>query len=799
MKISISTLGRQLRRISKATLPELRFRGTQAFLNRWDGLRYLLGHNVSASESVRADSLQKTSPHFFFTSAELPLLAEIIQQRFPEAARETIARAERICSHRFDLLGYKSLDLGRNIDWHLDPVHNKRAPRKLWYEVPYLDFDMVGDVKITWELNRHQQFVTLGRAYQLTGEEKYAREFVSQFSEWRAQNPYPLGVNWASSLEVSFRSLSWLWARELFAGSISLSEKVRQELLAALEQNGRFVERNLSFYFSPNTHLLGEGVALFFIGVLCPELRAAERWRERGWNIILDAATQQVRPDGGYFEQSTYYHVYALDLFLYAGVLAIKNKIPVPSEFDQTIVAMLEYLAALGTSGPPPSFGDDDGGRLFDPSRNCSEHLLDPLSTGAVLFHRADFKAVVGSLREETLCLLGPGSAGDFDRLPRVLPLHVSRDFPETGTYILASDGLRLAVDAGPLGSARGGHGHADALSVCVAADGLDWLVDAGTFTYTGSPAARNQFRGTRAHNTLVVDGVDQAETVDPFAWGRFPKVRINRWLKGETFDLLEASHDGYARLASRVLHRRFVFFVKGRFWLIVDVAAGQGSHLLEIFWHGSAARFELDDSRRALALADHIGFAVVPATNPEWSVQLAEAAWSPNYGVAESRLALRCHANTSLPAEFAALLIPRVADRSTLGILERRHASLPDVHGYEYVTATERHVWIFAPTSETWQSGEFSSDARVAYFMQGNSGRIENVVLCEGSFLSVHDEKFLLADRPSERIEYRRINGREVVFPSGAAQLFRYASPSNAELAPAAAHARQVPDRTQR
>jgi hypothetical protein len=790
---------RLLRRLSQASWAELRFRGAQMFLNHWDGLLYRLGFAALADGITRRAGRQAAAPRFFFSGAELPVLVEILQQRLPETARETVTRAERVCAHRFDLLGYKNLDLGRLIDWHLDPVHNKRAPDKIWYEVPYLDFDAVGDVKIIWELNRHQHFVTLGKAYQLTREEKYTREFVAQFYEWQAHNPYPAGVNWASSLEVAFRSLSWIWARELFAGASSFSEKFQEDLLAALERNAKFIERNLSFYFSPNTHLLGEGVALFFIGVLFPELRAASRWRERGWRIVLEAARRQVRKDGGYFEQSTYYHVYALDFFLHARILASWNRIPIPDEFDQTVLAMLEYLAALGTAGPPPSFGDDDGGRLFDPSRNRTEHLLDPLSTGSVLYARPDFKAAAGQLREETLWLLGPGSAGEFDRMQKVASSSHSQAFPATGTYILASEGLRLAMDAGPLGSARGGHGHADALSVCVAADGSSWIGDQGTFTYTGSREARDQFRGTRAHNTLVVDGLDQADIVDPFAWGRFPQVSVERWITGETFDLLEASHDGYARLAPPVRHRRLVFFVKDRFWLVVDAMEGQGHRKLEILWHGPPAGFELDAAHRALAVSNSsIDFAVVPALNPAWSVNLADASWSPSYGAKESRRALRCHAETNLPAEFATLLVPRVASRDALGILSSMHGNRLDVRGYEYVTSAGRSLWVLADSSEPWQLGEFSSDSRVAYIGLGGDGRIENVVLCEGSFLAVGNEKFLDAGRARHRIEYRRANGREEVIPAGAAQVCHRERGNASEMAPAAALVRDASDRTQ-
>src|SRR5205807_1437892 len=83
--------------------------------------------------------------------------------------------------------------------------------------------------------------------------------------------------------------------------------------------------------FSPNTHLLGEAVALFFLGTLFPDLPHAARWKQRGWQVILEAARKQVRADGFYFEQSTYYHVYALDFFLHARILAALNGVAKPA------------------------------------------------------------------------------------------------------------------------------------------------------------------------------------------------------------------------------------------------------------------------------------------------------------------------------------------------------------------------------------------------------------------------------------------------------------------------------------
>ena len=164
-----------------------------------------------------------------------------------------------------------------------------------------------------------------------------------------------MGINWASSLEVSFRCLSWLWTYHLLQGSPEIPD-FREEWLHSLALHGRHIERYLSTYFSPNTHLLGEGVGLLFLGVLCPELAASERWKALGWEIVLRAAERQVQADGFHFEQSTYYHVYALDFFLHSTILATLNNIPVPPSLENTLEKMLTALYLLSRAGPPPRF-----------------------------------------------------------------------------------------------------------------------------------------------------------------------------------------------------------------------------------------------------------------------------------------------------------------------------------------------------------------------------------------------------------------------------------------------------------
>ena len=166
-------------------------------------------------------------------------------------------------------------------------------------------------------------------------------------------------------------------------------------MAGCLNLNGRHIETYLSTYFSPNTHLLGEALALFFLGTLFPVCRRASAGGDVGWEILQREAAKQVRKDGFYFEQSTYYHVYALDMFLHARILAANNGIAISRRSIAILQRMLDALLMLCRAGLPPMFGDDDGGRLFDP-RLRAEHMLDPLATGAVLYGRGDFKSLAG-------------------------------------------------------------------------------------------------------------------------------------------------------------------------------------------------------------------------------------------------------------------------------------------------------------------------------------------------------------------------------------------------------------------
>jgi hypothetical protein len=734
---------------------ELLNRSRQALAKRTDAALFWIGYDFRKCSCV----LKPGSPgNFFFKPESVDAILKLLRERLPGRVEQIIDEAEEIRHHRFRLLGFPPIYYGDLVEWHLDAVHRKRAPKKPFCRLRYLDFAECGDAKIIWELNRHQHFVTLAKAYRITGNRRYLDELLRQKRHWHSENPYPIGINWASSLEVAFRTLSWIWVLHLLAGSASVPE-LRSEWRPDLALHGKHLERFLSTYFSPNTHLLGEGLALFFLGVLFPELIAAERWKRAGWEILLRESQRQVRDDGFYFEQSMHYHVYALDFFLHAAVLASANNISIPLHFGETIQKMLDALFLLSRQGPPPQLGDDDGGRLFDPRRNQSDHMLDPLSTGAVLFKRGDFKYRVSNLTEETLWLLREDGVRQWDTLLEGEISERSAALPDAGYYLLATPTTQLIADAGPLGAYGGGHGHADALSLCLQAHGRPLLIDPGTSEYVGAATDRALFRGTGMHSTLQIDGKNQAEIASVFSWQRFPQTSVEHWVQAPSFDLLVASHDGYRRLEQPVTHRRWIVSLKNGAYLIRDVVYGSGRHRIDVAWH-LAPDLQFAGERTFRLKGTPYNLSFLPGGPFVWTEELDSQMYSPAYGRKARTTVLRFHATTTLPTEFAILLVNTEDGSRGMGSFQHLQDLDQNISEYKYRTGDAEYSFVFNEASNPWQRRAFASDAR--FVCHGNTPGTaeEHLGFCDGSYATSGG----LNLNCSRRVDWAEVNFRDDV-----------------------------------
>jgi hypothetical protein len=746
------------KRLTRMSGDEIRTRVLQALFKRSDLILYRVG---VAQKTHRLAPKPSADAKFFFGIDELWSRVELLRTHLPSEADAIVHEANDICRHEFRLLGYEKMSLAEEIDWHCGAKRDVRLTP--WFKINFLDFDAVGDHKLIWELNRHQHLVTLAKAWSLTSNAAYVKEIVAQWYSWQKANPYPLGINWASTLEAGFRSISWLWLRILLGECRELPVNFQSDLLLGLQLHGRHIERYLSTYFSPNTHLVGEAVALFFIGTLCPEIAASQHWRTLGWEIILRESQRQVRPDGVYFEQTLYYHVYALDFFLHARILADENGIAIPTEFDDVLKKMLDFVQQLSAAGAIEGFGDDDGGRVFNPRRNRVECMTDPLAVGATLFEESYNNA---SLTEESIWLLGERAPQFFEK-PRAAAKSAFRTFPSGGIYLMNdfdSCPQQLMIDAGPQGTGSCGHGHADAMSIRLSINGRRFLIDPGTFRYVSGTDDRNHFRGTGAHNTLRVDGVDQAIEAGPFAWSSLPNVIAETWLNGQTFELFVGSHDGYQRLPDPVLHRRFVFHVKGGLWLVRDIAQGRGCHLLESFWHFApeVEIAEQHDATIARVSTNQEGgrrtsLALLLDRNSAWRTDVAEDFVSPAYGSKQSASVLCFSTKASLPSDCGVLLVPLAGQRELGDFGSLGEVSALTVRGYRYRSREAAEFIFFADENVPWKCGQWTSDARLLY-CKLERRRLTHVIMVSGTFGECGGKRFV--SHPSRLPILESVNG---------------------------------------
>jgi hypothetical protein len=750
----------KLKKLRGRSLDEWRVRGAQMIRARaeargWSGLMRVPADesffkliDVSRLEgrSINAENLlthfrQRSPAHFFAGLRDRDETVRVLRQRFGRSAEEkVIERARRIREGRFSLLGLRDLDFGSPPDFHLEPTSGRRSPLMHWSLFDELGGELAVDKKIVWELNRCQYFKTLGRAYWYTRDEAYAETFVAHLGAWMEQNPPGRGLNWVSSLEVAFRAISWLWALYFFRDSKSLTPTLFLRALKYLYLHGRHLETYLSTYSSPNTHLTGEALGLFYLGTLLPELTCAARWRETGERILIAELGRHVRPDGVYFEQSSYYQRYTSDFYTHLYILKQINDGRLAPELEEKLTALLDHLMHITCpDGTTPFYGDDDGGRLVILDERERNDFRAALSTGASLFARPDYKFVAGEAAEETIWLLGCRGLQSFDELDTLPPGATSRAFNDGGYYVMR-DGWTdasnyMLIDCGPHGTLNCGHAHADALSFVAAAHGRTLLVDPGTFTYTGSKESRDHFRSSLAHNTLAVDGESSSVPDGPFTWKQIAVARARAWTSQKRFDFFEGEHDGYARLSSPAVHVRSLLFLKNDYWVLRDRVETTGAHRYELRFHFASdadPALEINDeveavreSRQDAPGLELFGF----ATDGGGAWQKEEDWVSRCYGARETATICRFSTEAEGAQEFVTFLIPRDAGE---GSVRMREIKAEGGRAFEVTDGDRRDLLLLRRTGGAMvETAQVSSDCDWAWlrFARAESGELSRSV----------------------------------------------------------------------
>ena len=504
-----------------------------------------------------------------------------------------VAAAEAIGQGSLDVFALPSLDLGMPPRWNRDPKTGIEAPLVHGKLLDYRNPDVVGDIKYLWEPNRHQHLVTLAQAYALSGKRGYYDLFAEQLESWFIACPYALGPNWASTLEAGIRLANWGVAWQLVQPV--LDRDLKSRWLRSIYQHAYFVRHWLSAHSSANNHLIGEAAGLFVAALTWPHWPEMREWGRHAKAIVEREALAQNAADGVNREHALWYHQVVLETLLTCLLVGRANGECFSGAFESRIEAMLDFIASvMDAGGNVPMFGDADDSCFLrlDPARAASPYRA-ALGLGALLFRRGDFKLKAGALDDRARWLLG-SAAARYDALEaEATRLPVRQSFPEGGFFILGAEfdtpaEIRAVIDAGPLGyQSIAAHGHADALAFTLSVGGHEFLIDPGTFAYHTQARWREFFRGTASHNTVRIDGLDQSEQGGNFMWVKHARAGCSLWLSSAEKDTFEGWHDGYARLADPVKHRRLLELDKrARRLVIEDSLAMAQPHEVELLFH---------------------------------------------------------------------------------------------------------------------------------------------------------------------------------------------------------------------
>jgi hypothetical protein len=388
--------------------------------------------------------------------------------------------------------------------------------------------------------------------------------------------------------------------------------------------------------------MMAELTGLILVGSAFPEFRQAAAWCQTGLRLLNQQAAAQTHPDGANKEEATGYHRFVAELLLLIVTRSRQGALPQVPSLESTLERMLDYvLFSMTPIGTAPMWGDSDYGRAL--GLGLSKDFWDfrpVLSAGAALFGRRDWKSAAGRFDEEAFWLLGAEGLDWWNRLDVRPAEQTSRAFPEAGMYIIrdawAADSDVAFFRCGPFGLGGEGHcahAHCDLLSIVLWVHGQPLLVDSGTFTYHGP--WRDQFRFTAAHNTVRIDGREQAIPMPNFNWQQVPQAKCTDWTEKEAIGSL--AYPNNIHFTRRLVHPR------PGVWELVDTFAGHDEHKMEWNFHFAPdLNLQLNEAEHMLTvLKEGQPFVIVRIPGNGIHPELRNGWFSYNYGVKRCNRAL--------------------------------------------------------------------------------------------------------------------------------------------------------------
>ena len=471
-----------------------------------------------------------------------------------------INEAEKIIKGQINYYGFHRKNLGKIPDWFFNPFNSTRYRNYHKHWLKLTDFDQdTGDIKNIWEASRFNWIVLLAGAYSLTHEIKYLNTLNDWARDWLEKNPMNTGPNWKCGQEASIRAINALLAFEIL-GTNEMSSGLFEFVRVHIERI-----RSTTYYAKSqaNNHGISEGAALYILGYYLWKNSASKKdlsLLKKGINLLENRVNKLFLNDGSFSQQSIVYHRMVMDLLSIVEAFRQKWKMnPFSKSFYLRVKMAVQWYSTIvePLSGQAPNIGANDGTLLFNIALTGYRDFRPSLTLAASVF-----KVRINNHHKVLHPLLDVFNIQEIEG-----------DFlPFKSTLISGGEYAKLVRQNGfallrlPVYTFR--PSHSDALHLDIWQNGINWIRDAGSFSYFLTDNEQDKFSGTEGHSTIQFDGRNQMPRISRFLFGE--------WLKPSHLDFnpIENSIDsGYIDFNNAQHRRKVSTYQNG--WEIIDTIGG--------------------------------------------------------------------------------------------------------------------------------------------------------------------------------------------------------------------------------
>lgn len=503
----------------------------------------------------------RTSPQYLFTKEQMEQLED----------SQILDDAKEVLDHV--IYGYQ---FPGDIDWFFNPTDETSR-----------------DNEWTWSLFRHIYWQPLARAYALTGDETYTREFLHQMNGFADSWPlkafvedeegfekkydYP-GHAWRT-IETAMRIYtSWLPCMEAFRTSTEWGREDWARFLILVCDHADYLMEHYSNHNRSSNWLTMESSAVLQCGIMFPEIRSD--WMITGYQRVMHELKYSFDNDGIHMERTPIYHMVASIAYLQCWRLCVKNGIPVPPYGLPTLEKAAEFIMKLVKPDfSTPMIGDADRDDLLTRRSDTSLYegmnlSFDPVDLNEM---RAYFRTMYEITGREDFLYFATG------REKGKAPEERNFKFTDAGIYVMRTgwdkDDSYFHVHGVQLERGeKSTHSHNDTGHLELHIKGEDILTDSGRYIYNKScwKDWRKYFLSAKAHNTLYVDGHEMG-TVPGVTRVRGVRTYCHRFEENDQYQIIDISHNGYVYTDDPIYHRRRVIRLDHDVYVIDDQVTGLG------------------------------------------------------------------------------------------------------------------------------------------------------------------------------------------------------------------------------